>query len=190
MDNLQIENKIRKRGDIVTACMFMIFLITISIISVMVSPVFAEELKSVKTLEDIIVIDIEHLNLIHVIEGITIALAIPFIYLQMQKINKRKILGKIWKSKREELNNISKNSMNNVDNVLKNISFELGKLENQVAEVYPIVDYLKYTNTISYLNELIDGTNEKIIVSDWLKCELDKLILANKFPFYGMTTRT
>jgi hypothetical protein len=182
MDNSQIENtinEIRKRSGAVTAFMVILFLISSSMAPTFVYAAEDTSLDEDTSLMKLIYDDFSHFKLYHVIEGIAIAFFIPFIYLKMQKISKKRTLVKIWKSNIEKINSIPKNSVNGVDSILENISFELNKIENEVAEVFSMVDYLSYASKMSYLKQLLAGTQNKIPAMNWLKNELNKLVGAN-----------
>ena len=113
------------------------------------------------------------LNVLNVLLAIFITVLVPIIYYKFQKSRRKVMIKKIWKTKKKEIDAIEISATNPGTESLKNITFDLEKLETLVSGTFSAEDFIGYTQTLRQANQLIDNnstprTQVLIFLKDWL----------------------
>lgn len=117
------------------------------------------------------------LNVPDLLIGIGIAIATPLIYYHYQQWRKKQHVKKFWENRKNSLDELGASTpVNSIILEVKDLIFELGKLELFVGESFNEVDYIAYTNKIRSLNHLLNAGAPPDLILRRLRVELENLI--------------
>jgi len=115
------------------------------------------------------------ISIFDIIFAAVITILVPIIYYNYQQYNRRHTLRRLWEVKRDEADTIEISPANSGITQIKNIVYDLEKIETLVANSFDGLDYIIYVIQIRYVKQLIEGTNNTTQILNYLKEWLDQL---------------